>query len=67
MGGNKAAVKECSTYDCLIYPFRLGKNPMLTGKGKSPAEMAQIRALRRPFSKENLVYFERASRLDTNG
>ena len=67
MGGNKAAVKECSTYDCLIYHFRMGKNPALKGKGKSPAEMAQIRALRRPFSKENLVYFERASRLDTNG
>ena len=67
MGGNKAAVKECETGDCLIHPFRFGKNPALTGKGKNPDEMAQIRALRRPFSKENLVYFERASRLDTNG
>ncbi len=43
MGGNKAAVKECSNNDCLIYPFRFGKNPALTRKGKSPAEMAQIR------------------------
>ena len=67
MGGNKAAVKECSTYDCLIYPFRLGKNPALKGKGKSPAEMAQIRALRRPFSKENPVYFERSSPVEANG
>jgi hypothetical protein len=66
MGGNKAAVKECSTYDCLIYPFRLGKNPALKGKGKSPAEMAQIRALRRPFSKENPVYFERSSLVETH-
>ena len=66
MGGNKAAVKECETGDCLIYPFRFGKNPMLAGKGKSPDEMSKIRAMRRPFSKENPVYFERASRLDTN-
>ena len=67
MGGNKAAVKECSTYDCLIYPFRLGKNPALKGKGKSPAEMAQIRALRRTFSKGNPVYFERSSPVEANG
>ena len=61
MGNNKAAVKECSTYDCLIHPFRLGKNPSLKGKGKSPAEMAQIRAQRKPVGKENPVYFERSS------
>jgi hypothetical protein len=67
MGGNKAAVKECSIYDCLIYPFRLGKNPALKGKGKSVAEMAQIRARRRPFSKENPVYFERSSPVEANG
>ena len=67
MGGNIAAVKECSTYDCLIYPFRMGKNPALKGKGKSPAEMAQIRALRRTFSKENPVYFERSSPVEANG
>ncbi|MGD0021730.1 MAG: hypothetical protein ABSC54_05450 [Smithellaceae bacterium] len=61
MGSNKAAVKECSTYDCLIYSFRLGKNPALKGKGKNPAEMAQIRARRRPLGKGNPVYFERSS------
>lgn len=61
MGGNKAAVKECSTYDCLIYPFRFGKNPALARKGKSPDEMAQINALRRPSVKGNPVYFERSS------
>ncbi|PKN70127.1 MAG: hypothetical protein CVU54_06965 [Deltaproteobacteria bacterium HGW-Deltaproteobacteria-12] len=59
MGNNKAAVRECPTDDCLIHPFRLGKNPSLKGKGKSKAEMVQIRALRRPFSKENPVYFKR--------
>ncbi|MGV8056874.1 MAG: hypothetical protein AB2L12_02385 [Smithellaceae bacterium] len=34
------------------------KNPALKGKGKSPAEMAQIRALRRLLVKENSIYFE---------
>ena len=28
--------------------------------------MAQIRALRRPFSKENPVYFERSSPVETH-
>jgi hypothetical protein len=67
MGGNKASVKECETGDCLIHPFRFGKNPALTGKGKSPDEMSKIRAMRRPFTKENLVYFERASPVEANG
>lgn len=51
MGGSKEAVKECSTSDCLIHPFRFGKNPLLVGKGKSRDEMARIRALRRPLVK----------------
>ena len=51
MGGTREAVKECSTIDCLIYPFRFGKNPLLVGKGKSRDEMARIRALRRPLVK----------------
>lgn len=50
-GGSKEAVKECSTSDCLIHPFRFGKNPLLVGKGKSRDEMARIRALRRPLVK----------------
>jgi hypothetical protein len=66
MGCNKAAVKECPTDDCLIHPFRLGKNPAMRGKGKSPAEMVQIRALRRPVGKENPVYFERSSPGEAN-
>ncbi len=66
MGSNKAAVKECEINDCLIYPYRFGKNPALARKGKSPAEMAQINALRRPLVKGNPVYFERSSKLETN-
>ena len=59
MGGSKEAVKECSTIDCLIYPFRFGKNPLLAGKGKSRDEMMRIRALRKPVDKENSDKFER--------
>jgi hypothetical protein len=66
MGGNKTAVKECSTDDCLIHPFRLGKNPSLKGKGKTPVEMAQIRAQRRPLGKENPICFERTLPVEAN-
>lgn len=59
-GGSKEGVKECSTSDCLIHPFRFGKNPALARKGKSPDEMARISALRRPLVKANPVYFERS-------
>lgn len=51
MGSNREAVKECSTNNCLIHPFRFGKNPAFAGKGKSRVEMERIRALRRPFVK----------------
>jgi len=59
MGGSKEAVKECSTGDCLIHPFRFGKNPNLARKGKSTDEMARISALRRSLVKENSVCFKR--------
>jgi hypothetical protein len=61
MGGSKEAVKDCSTADCLIHPFRFGKNPALARKGKCPEEMVHISALRRPLVKENLGYFERSA------
>lgn len=59
MGGSKIAVKKCSTSDCLIHPFRLGKNPAFAGKGKSRDEMLRIRALRRPVIKGNHGKIER--------
>ena len=61
MGGNKEAVKECSTSNCLIHPFRFGKNPALARRGKSPDEMARISALRRPSVKEISGKFERSA------
>jgi len=60
-GGSKEAVKECSINDCLIHPFRFGKNPSLAGKGKSRDEMMRIRALRKPVDKGNLGKFERTA------
>jgi hypothetical protein len=66
MGSNKADVKECAIDDCLIHPYRFCKNPALARKGKSPDEMAQINALRRPLVKGNPVYFEQSSWLETN-
>jgi len=60
MGGGKEAVKECSTDDCLIHPFRFGKNPACVGKGQSAAQMASLRSKRQAVSKENTVYFERS-------
>jgi hypothetical protein len=60
MGSSKEAVKECSTSDCLIYPFRFGKNPACAGKGQSAAQMASLRSKRQAVSKENTVYFERS-------
>jgi hypothetical protein len=42
MGGSREAVNECSTADCLIYPFRFGKNPALAGKGATAEQMSLI-------------------------
>lgn len=61
MGGSKEAVKECETEDCLIHPYRFGKNPARAGKGQSAVQMASIRSNKQAVSKENPVYFERSS------
>ena len=60
-GGSKEAVKECETSDCLIHPFRFGKNPARAGKGQSAAQMASLRSKKQAMSKGNPVYFERST------
>jgi hypothetical protein len=60
-GDSKEAVKECSIGDCLIHPFRFGKNPARAGKGQSAVQMASIRSKKQTVSKENPVYFERSA------
>ena len=59
MGGSKAAVKECETEDCLIHPYRFGKNPARAGKGQSAAQMASLRSIKQDVSKKNPICFER--------
>ena len=45
MGGSREAVRECSTADCLIHPYRFGKNPALAGK-RTPAGIEALRKYR---------------------
>ncbi len=59
MGGSREAVEECPTTDCLIYPYRLGKNPARAGIGKSTVQMASLISGRKALSRENLIYFKR--------
>ena len=58
MGGNKEAISECEISDCLIYPFRFGKNPARAGRGQSAEQMASLRSKKQTVSKENPIYFE---------
>jgi hypothetical protein len=32
MGNSAAFVRECSTTNCMIHPYRMGKNPSLMGR-----------------------------------
>lgn len=42
MGGSSDMVKECDVDDCLVFPFRFGKNPNRIGKGYF-ADQAKIK------------------------
>ena len=33
MGGSRDFVSTCTTYDCLCFPYRMGKSPARIGKG----------------------------------
>lgn len=67
MGGNKEAVKECSIDDCLIHPFRFGKNPARAGKGRSAVQMASLRSKRQAVSKGNPVCFKQSANRQCEG
>jgi hypothetical protein len=41
-GNNMAFVLECEMEDCLIHPYRMGKNPARTGRGASRERMIEI-------------------------
>ena len=51
MGGIPAMVRECETDDCLIHPFRFGKNPARIGQGRNAEQMAVIRSKKQAVSK----------------
>jgi hypothetical protein len=60
MGGSYIFVKECKTEDCLVHPYRFGKNPAMARNGKNSVELTQIRATKRPFVKGISVRIERS-------
>jgi hypothetical protein len=53
--GSYIFVKECSTTDCLIHPFRFGKNPARAGIGKNAVQMVSLRSKKKAVSKEKSV------------
>ncbi len=42
MGGNKSFVRDCEISDCLIHPYRTGKNISRAGIGQSASRMALL-------------------------
>ena len=42
--GSANEVKECVIPDCALYPYRLGHDPKLKGKGQNKEQMAKVRA-----------------------
>ncbi len=42
VGGIKSLVRDCDTSDCLIHPYRTGKNLSRTGIGQSTSRMASL-------------------------
>jgi len=57
MGGNRGFVSTCTTYDCLCYPYRMGKSPARIGKGyfadQARMKVDQARAVQDTFSLQN--------------
>lgn len=47
-GGSQIARKECGAPDCVLYPFRFGKNPYYSKSSAAPSE-AQL-AVRTAFA-----------------
>lgn len=59
MGGSMVAVRECSTTDCLIFPYRFGKNPARTRKGQAVGGVVAGFATRHTVKGVFPVKFER--------
>jgi hypothetical protein len=50
-GNSMVLIRECEIDDCLIHPFRMGKNPARTGKGASKERMHEISLKRMTVSR----------------
>lgn len=44
---NRAEVKRCQLNDCSLYPYRMGKNPNLSGKRQAPEALLNYNRARR--------------------
>lgn len=60
MGESPVMVRECETTDCLIYTFRMGKNPARAGKGQSAGRMAAVRLKKQAVSLKFTVQNQRS-------
>ncbi len=53
MGGSAKGVRLCNIPECSLFPYRLGKNPARTTKGRDVAKdtlLAKNSIVERPFS-----------------
>jgi hypothetical protein len=61
MGGSSAMVRECETRDCLIHPFRFGKNPARAGKGYFAVKTASRNLQKQVLNEGFAAKFERSA------
>lgn len=48
-GGSRDEVKKCELQDCPLHPFRLGKNPNITGRSMSEEQKQAARERLKKF------------------
>jgi len=61
MGDYADYVRDCETKDCFCHPYRMGKNPYLTGtRGRSGEWMRSINPKKRQFMRKSDENFQRS-------
>ena len=55
MGGSRKFVAECWTPDCSVWPYRMGKNPNLAGRGQSKEVLAMARKAKKRGSQQEVL------------
>jgi hypothetical protein len=58
MCGNREFVRECQTDDCLIHPFRFGKDPARSGKGHFARQAIKQKVKKQAMNDGFAVYFK---------